>query len=126
MIAKCVPTDCKIKQTCYRYCSHNRVTQVYFEVSGTVNIAEDCEYFISVLSQEDQQVSKVYVDKTFRISDDSSFHFQLETIKDGALVELSYYEEAVTGGAVLVNSITFPAYFAPVLGKLLLEQFTED
>ena len=71
-------------------------------------------------------MSKVYVDKTFRVSDDSSYHYELETIKDGALVELSYYEEAVTGCARMVNSITFPAYFAPVLGKLLLEQFTED
>lgn len=53
MIAKCVPTNCKVKQDCYRYQSHDKVIQSYFEVRSTVTIAEDCEYFISVLSQED-------------------------------------------------------------------------
>ena len=53
MISKCVPTDCKIKQACYRYRSHDKVTQRYIEVHDPVNIAEDCKYFISVLSQED-------------------------------------------------------------------------
>ena len=72
-------------------------------------------------------MSKIYVDKTFRIGDDSSYHWQLETVEDGMLVEFSYWEQNKDGNLEKhKDSITFPAHFAPVLGKLLLEQFTEN
>lgn len=71
-------------------------------------------------------MSKIYVDKTFRVSDEASYHWQLETVEDGMLVEFSYHEEIGKGLIEQKNSITFPAFLAPIFGKLLLEQFTED
>ena len=71
-------------------------------------------------------MSKIYVDKTFRVSDDTSYHYELETVEDGLLVEFSYHEDIGKGLIEQKNSITFPSAFAPILGKLLLEQFTED
>lgn len=45
MISKCVPTDCKVKQSCYRY-QNRKVTDSFIEVTAPVTIAKDCDYFI--------------------------------------------------------------------------------
>lgn len=74
-------------------------------------------------------MSNIYVDKTFQVGDneDSDYRYQLETVEGGSLVEFSYWERNKDGNLEKhKDSITFPAHFAPVLGKLLLEQFTED
>lgn len=67
----------------------------------------------------------IIVHKSFRISDDFSYFFQLEGDSiDG--VTLSFFESDNDDSHRKTYAINFPYEYAPIIGKLLLEQFTED
>jgi hypothetical protein len=46
-IEKCSPTDCKIKETCYRYTARPSEWQSYRDFSKVVKFYKDCEFLIS-------------------------------------------------------------------------------
>jgi len=65
----------------------------------------------------------IIVYKAFRISDDFSYFYQLEGDPiDG--VTLSYWESDNDDSYRKTDTINFPSEYAPIIGKLLLEQFT--
>lgn len=45
MIAKCIPSNCTIKQSCYRYHIPVTIARICIEVKEDVAISSDCDYF---------------------------------------------------------------------------------
>ena len=65
----------------------------------------------------------IIVYKSFRISDGFIYFYQLEGDSIDGLT-LSYWESDNDDSYRKTDTISFPYEYAPIIGKLLLEQFT--